>query len=287
MTTARLGRSASVDYPLLLTALLLTAMGLAMVYSAGQTDVVATAARSAWQRQLVWFVVSMGAAFAVTRSSVRLIEWAAWPAYAGSVVLLAITLLFGSGAGTAESMKGWLTIGGVRLGQPSELAKLTVVLLLAKTLAGMRGTPRSLLELWKPLLVVGVPWLLIMGQPDLGTGIVFIGIAFGMLFWAGVPWPLLVMLASPGVSLVFAFNTGVWGAWFLILLALLFWYRPRPLEGVLLAVLNVTIGVVAPLVWDKLNLYQQRRLLVFLDPQYDPQRAGYQVLQSIYAIGSG
>lgn len=287
MTTARLGRSTSVDYPLLLTALLLTAMGLAMVYSAGQTDVVAIAARSAWQRQLVWFFVSMGAALAVTRSSVRLIEWAAWPAYAGSVVLLAITLLFGSGAGTAESMKGWLTIGGVRLGQPSELAKLTVVLLLAKVLAGMRGTPRSLLELWKPLLVVGIPWLLIMGQPDLGTGIVFIGIAFGMLFWAGVPWPLLVMLASPGVSLVFAFNTGVWGAWFLILLALLFWYRPRPLEGVLLAVLNVTIGVVAPLVWDTLNLYQQRRLLVFLDPQYDPQRAGYQVLQSINAIGSG
>jgi len=287
MTSPRFARQTGFDYPLLITALLLSALGIAMVYSAGQTDVPVAHVQSAWQRQMAWFVLAMIGSYVVTRSSVRLIEWAAWPAYAASVLLLLVTLVFGSGAGTAESMKGWLTIGGVRLGQPSELAKLTVVLMLAKVLAGLRGTPRSLLELWQPLLVVGVPWLLIMAQPDLGTGIVFIGIAFGMMFWAGVPWPLLVMLASPGVSLVFAFSTGVWGAWFLILLALLFWYRPALLEGVLLAGANVAIGVVAPLVWDRLNTYQQNRLLVFLDPQYDPQRAGYQVLQSIYAIGSG
>lgn len=288
MTVPRLvGRPSGLDYPLLLTALLLSVLGIAMLYSAGQTDVAIGAAQSAWQRQLIWLLVGLGGAFAVTRTSVRLIEWAAWPAYAISVVLLAIVLVFGTGAGTAESMKGWLTIGGTRIGQPSELAKIAVVLMLAKVLASQRTAPRSLVALWKPLLVVAVPCLLVLKQPDLGTGLVFVGIGFGMLFWSGVPWPLLVMLASPGVSLIFAFNTSVWGAWFLVLLALLFWYRPRPLEGTVLAIVNVTIGVVAPLVWDKLGIYQQRRLLVFLDPQYDPQRAGYQVLQSIYAIGSG
>lgn len=288
MTVPRLvGRPSGLDYPLLLTALLLSVLGIAMLYSAGQTDVAIGAAQSAWQRQLIWLLVGLGGAFAVTRTSVRLIEWAAWPAYAISVVLLAIVLVFGTGAGTAESMKGWLTIGGTRIGQPSELAKIAVVLMLAKVLASQRTAPRSLVALWKPLLVVAVPCLLVLKQPDLGTGLVFVGIGFGMLFWSGVPWPLLVMLASPGVSLIFAFNTSVWGAWFLVLLALLFWYRPRPLEGTVLAIVNVTIGVVAPLVWDKLDIYQQRRLLVFLDPQYDPQRAGYQVLQSIYAIGSG
>jgi rod shape determining protein RodA len=235
----------------------------------------------------MWFTVAMGAAWLVTRSSVRLLEWSAAPVYALSIVLLLVTLLFGSGAGTARSMQGWLTIGGVRLGQPSELAKLTVVLMLAKVLAAQRGTVRSLVELWQPLLVVGVPWLLIMAQPDLGTGIVFIGIAFGMMFWAGVPWPLLIMLASPGISLVFAFSSGIWGAWFLVLLALIFWYRPHLVEGVLLVIANVAIGVVAPLIWDKMKPYQQARLLVFLDPQYDPKEAGYQVLQSLYAIGSG
>ena len=287
MSTSRIARSAAVDQPLLVTALLLSALGIAMVYSAGQSDVAQGYVQSAWQRQLMWFSVAMVGVWVVSRLSVRMIEWSAWPAYLLSVVLLGITLVFGSGAGTAKSMQGWLTIGGTRIGQPSELAKLTVVLMLAKVLASQRGNVRSLLELWKPLLVVGVPWVLIMLQPDLGTGIVFVGIAFGMMFWAGVPWPLLIMLASPGVSLVFAFNTGVWGAWFLILLALIFWYRPHLVEGVLLVIANVAVGVIAPLIWDKMKPYQQARLLVFLDPQYDPREAGYQVTQSLYAIGSG
>ncbi len=284
---SRLARRTGIDYPLLVIALLLSAFGTAMVYSAGQTDVPVSYIQTAWQRQLAWFVLAMGAALVITKSSVRLIEWSAWPAYALSVALLLVTLIFGSGAGTAESMKGWLTIGGVRLGQPSELAKITVVLMLAKVLAGLRSTPRSLLDLWQPLLVVGIPWLLIMKQPDLGTGIVFIGICFVMLFWAGTPWQLLVMLASPGISLVLAFSTGVWGAWFLILLALVFWYRPHLIEGVVLVVVNVVLGVVAPLIWDGMPIYQRRRLLVFLDPNYDARNAGYQVLQSQFAIGSG
>lgn len=283
----RLARQPGMDYPLLVVALLLSAFGVAMVYSAGQSDMPVRYIEVAWQRQLGWLSVGLVAAWIVSKSSVRFIEWSAWPVYAGSVLLLIITLVFGSGAGTAESMKGWLTVGGIRIGQPSELAKLTVVLMLAKVLSGMRNTPRSLLDLWQPLLVVAVPWLLIMMQPDLGTGIVFIGICFVMLFWAGAPFPLLVMLASPGISLILAFSTSVWGAWFLILLALVFWYRPYLVEGVLLVVVNVVMGVVAPLIWDGIDTYQRNRLLVFLDPQYDARNAGYQVIQSQSAIGSG
>jgi len=108
-----------------------------------------------------------------------------------------------------------------------------------------------------------------------------------MLFWAGVPWQLLVMLASPGVSLILAFSTGVWGAWFLILVALVLWYRPYLVEGVVLVVANVVMGVVAPLLWDKLKPYQQQRFLVFLDPNIDAKGSGYNVIQSQVAIGSG
>jgi hypothetical protein len=116
----------------------------------------------------------------------------------------------------------------------------------------MRSTPNSLLDLWKPLLVVACPGCSSWQAARSRHGMVFIGIFFGMLFWAGVPWPLLVMLASPGVSLIFAFSTGVWGAWFLVLLALLLWYRPYLAEGVR-SWSNVAMGVVAPLLWDKLN----------------------------------
>lgn len=279
-------RKGTVDYPLVAVALLLSLYGIAMVYSAGVTDL-PTVALGAWKRQIAWFILALVAAFTMTRASVRLLEWLTPPAYVLSLVLLVVTLLFGSGAGTAAGVRGWLTIGGVRLGQPSELAKLAVVLMLARVLAARRDPPRSLLELWKPALVVGIPWVLIMAQPDLGTGIVFIGIFFAMLYWSGVSWPLLLLIASPAVSLVLAFSTKLWGAWFLLLFALVLWYRPYVLEGVTLVLSNIAMGVVAPILWENLAPYQQRRLLVFLDPSSDPQRSGYHVIQSQVAIGSG
>lgn len=287
MATFGILRRQSIDVPLLITALLLTMYGVAMVFSAGQLDVQDPVLEGLWKRQVALVVVSLAAAWVVTRGSVRLFEWSAWPLYVASIALLVTVLLFGSGGGTASSMNGWLTIAGRRIGQPSEVAKLATTLMLARVLAAQRDTVRSLVELWKPLAVVGVPWVLVMLQPDLGTGMVFIGICFAMLFWAGVPWPLLVMLASPGVSLILAFSTGLWGAWFLILVALVLWYRPYLAEGALLIVANLVMGVVAPLLWDKLKPYQQRRFLVFIDPAYDAQGSGYNVIQSKVAIGSG
>ncbi|MHB1225696.1 MAG: FtsW/RodA/SpoVE family cell cycle protein, partial [Gemmatimonadaceae bacterium] len=274
------------DVPLVTIALLLSFYGIATVYSAGQTDV-PTVAHYVWRNQLVWFALGVTGAYVVSRASVRLLEWAAWPAYLLTLVLLITTLVIGQGFGTGASSKSWLVIGGVRLGQPAELAKLTVVLMLARVLASRREAPQSLLQLWQPALIVGIPWLLIMAQPDLGTGIVFIGIFFAMLFWAGVPWPLLILLASPGVSLVLSFSTFWWGGWFLLLLALVLWYRPFLAEGIALVVANVATGVLAPILWDSLAPYQQKRLLVFLNPNVDPRDAGYHVIQSRVAIGSG
>jgi rod shape determining protein RodA len=275
------------DYPLALIALALSVFGIAIVYSAGQTDARVLSEMLAWKRQLAWFGVALAGAFVVSRASVRLLEWVTVPAYVFGILLLVITLIFGSGAGTAASVKGWLTIGGVRLGQPAELAKVVVVLMLAKLLSSRRDPPKTLLELWKPAVVVLVPWVLVMAQPDLGTGMVFIGIFFAMLFWAGVSSSLLLLVASPAVSLLLASSTKLWGAWFLILIAVVLWYKPYVVEGVILIVANVVMGVAAPLLWEQLNPYQQRRLLVFLDPSQDPKASGYHVIQSTIAIGSG
>ena len=287
MTRISLMQRRGVDFPLLLLALALSAFGIAMVYSAGQVDAPTRFIQMLWQRQLAFLVVALVAAWVVTRGSVRLLEWTAWPLYAVSCTLLVLVLFIGTGAGTAASVKGWLSIGGVRIGQPAELAKLATTLMLARVLAAQRESIRSLVDLWRPLAVVGLPWLLVMRQPDLGTGIVFIGICFAMLFWAGVAWQLLIMLASPGISLILAFSTGVWGAWFLLLVALVLWYRPYLVEGVVVVVANVVTGVVAPLLWDALKPYQQKRLLVFLDPSIDMRGSGYHVTQSKVAIGSG
>lgn len=274
------------DYQLLIAAGALSIFGVAMVYSAGQTDT-PTAVASVYKSQAVWLLIGLGFAYSVSRSSVRFIEWMTVPLYWFSIFLLALTLVIGSGAGTAASTKSWLAIGSHRIGQPSEIAKVTVVLMLAKILSSKRDSARSLLDLWKPALIVGIPWVIIMLQPDLGTGIVFIGIFFAMLFWSGVSWPLLILIASPAVSLILSFSVGLWGAWFFVLLALVLWYRPYLIEGIVLMVLNVATGVVAPMIWEKLAPYQQNRLKVFIDPSADPRASGYHVIQSKVAIGSG
>ena len=266
-------RRISLDWPLIGVAIVLSLYGIAIVYSAGQTDV-PTRVAILYRQQILWFFLGLLGAYGVSRASVRLIEWATMPAYIGTIVVLLLLLFVGKGSGTAASSRSWLAIGGVRLGQPSELAKITVVLMLAKVLAGNREAPKSLLELWKPALIVGIPWLLIMLQPDLGTGIVFVGIFFAMLFWTGISWRLLVLIASPVVSLVLAFNTSIWGAWFLLLLALVLWYKPYLWEGVFIVSANLVSGVVAPLLWDHLEPYRQARLRVFLNPASDPLRTG-------------
>jgi rod shape determining protein RodA len=276
-----------VDWPLVISALLLSVYGLAIVYYAGQTDV-RTFVALAWRQQLIWFLLGLAGAYAISRASVRMLEWMAIPMYVFTAILLFSLLFIGKGAGTAASTKSWLVVGGFRLGQPAELAKLTVVLMLGRMLAGSKDPPKSLVELWKPALIVGVPFLLILGQPDLGSAIVFAGIFFAMLFWSGISWRLLLLIASPVISLILtAAGTGLWGAWFLLLLALVLWYKPYMWEGVFLVASNVIMGVVAPLLWEGLKPYQQARLRTFLDPNLDRQGYSYHVIQSQIAIGSG
>lgn len=279
-------RAAQPDYPLVVLALLLSAFGIAMVYSAGQTDY-PTVVADLWRRQLAFLALAMVASWVVSRASSRVLDFLTVPAYVGSCVVLLVLIFIGKGGLGASNNHSWLAIGGVKLGQPSELAKITVVLMLARVLSDRKEAPDALVELLPSALVVGVPWILIMLQPDLGTGIVFAGIYFAMLFWRGVSWQLLTLLASPVISLVLAFNTGIWGAWFLLILALVLWYKPQVVEGVVVVLANLAFGVAAPILWDKLNPFQQGRLKVFLDASADPLRASYHVIQSQVAIGSG
>src|SRR5207247_1406435 len=128
-------------------------------------------------------------------------------AYGATVLLLLVTLVVGTGAGTAAGSRSWLAIGGLRVGQPAELAKLAVILMLARWLAARREAPATLRDLLPPGVIVGVPFALVLLQPDLGSAVVFIAILFAMLFWAGTKPSLLVLLASPAIGLILAFST--------------------------------------------------------------------------------
>jgi rod shape determining protein RodA len=279
-------RNPSIDRQLVLVTFGLILFGLATLYSAGQTDV-PTRAAGAWERQIMWVGIGVVAAWIIFHLSLRVLEWVAPALYAFSLLLLGIVLLVGTGAGTAESSHSWLSVGGHQIGQPSELAKVATVLMLARFLSGRKEAPRSLRDLIAPSLIVGVPCLLVLKQPDLGSALVFIGIYFAMLFWAGVRPRMLFLLASPVISLLLAFNTLAWSFWMIIFVLILIAWRPYVWDWVVFLTANVAMGAVAMPLWKRLAPYQQNRLLTFLNPEVDPRAAGYHAIQSRVAIGSG
>src|SRR5213593_397107 len=305
-----LSRLRRIDKPLVGVTVALLSYGLAALYSAGQTDV-PTIAATIWQKQIVWIAVGLTALVLVSPVSPRLVEWATPYAYGATVLLLLVTLVVGAGAGTAAGSRSWLAIGSLRVGQPAELAKLAVILMLARWLAARREAPATLRDLLPPGVIVGVPFALVLLQPDLGSAVVFIAILFAMLFWAGTKPSLLVLLASPAIGLILAFSTVAWGIWIALLCGLLLWWRPYVWEGLAVMAANVAMGIVAfqngrvkiPMAtlvaanvamgivalpfWKALAPYQQSRLLTFLNPEVDPRKTGWHIIQSKVAIGSG
>ncbi|MDF3052509.1 MAG: mrdB [Geminicoccaceae bacterium] len=279
-------RGPAIDRNLVMVSLGLMLFGLATLYSAGQTDV-PTRAAGVWHRQFVWFGVGIVACFVIYNVSLRVLEWLAPALYALSILLLGLVLVVGTGGGTAESSHSWLSIGGHKVGQPSELAKVATVLMLARFLSSRKEAPRALKDLIGPALIVGVPFLMVLKQPDLGSALVFVGIFFAMLFWSGVRPRLLFLLATPGISLLLAFNTLAWSGWIIVFVLILIAWRPYVWDWTMFLAANIAMGAIAMPLWTRLAPYQQNRLLTFLNPEVDPRAAGYHAIQSRVAIGSG
>ena len=276
------------DPQLVAICLLLSVFGIAMIYSAGVLNVPSPVVERAWQRQMMWLGVALVGFTIVTRIPGRWIEWGAVPAYLVGLVVLAAALLVGTGAGPAESVGRWINLGPIRF-QPSEVAKLAAILGLARYLASREEPPANLRELVVPALLVGVPLGLVVLQPDLGTALAFVGVLFAVLYWAGTPPLYLFLLASPGLALILSFDTRVWSAYFLALVAGVYLLRFRLylVESAAVVLANLAAGTIALPVWNSLADYQKNRLLVFLDPGMDPRGAGWNLIQSKVAIGSG
>ncbi len=117
----------------------------------------------------------------------------------------------------------------------------------------------------------------------------FVGILFAMLYWAGAPVALLLLVASPVLGLFLSYDTSIWSMYILGVIAFLYFYRYRLFlfESVALVLANFAAATISRPLWNSLAPYQQNRILVFLDPEVDPRGAGYQVIQSKVAVGSG
>ena len=276
------------DRALFLAVLLMTAFGVAMIYSAGVLNIPSPVTEGAWIRQAQWMVIALVAFTVIRQIGPRWIEWIAVPAYVVSVLLLVTTLIIGTGSGTAAGVSSFLDLGSFRF-QPSEFAKLATILALARFLGTRPEDPVTLRALVPPSAIVGIPLVLVILQPDLGTALAFVGILFAALFWAGTPIGLMALLLSPGISLVLSFDPRIWAASFVLLIGALYLYRYRLflVESLSVILANLVAGTISTPLWNSLAEYQRNRILVYLDPSVDPRGAGYHVVQSMVAIGSG
>jgi rod shape determining protein RodA len=266
----------------------MTAFGVAMIYSAGVLNIPSPITEGAWIRQAQWVAIALVSFTVIRQIGPGWFEWVAVPAYVVSVLLLVATLIWGTGSGTAAGVRSFLDIGFLRF-QPSEFAKLATILAVARYLGTRTEDPTTLRALVPPAAIVGVPLVLVILQPDLGTALAFVGILFASLFWAGTPIGLLALLLTPGIGLVLSFDTRIWAAFFVILVGALYLYRYRLflVESLSIVLVNLVAGTISTPLWNSLAEYQQNRILVYLDRSVDPRGAGYHIVQSMVAIGSG
>jgi rod shape determining protein RodA len=130
-------------------------------------------------------------------------------------------------------------------------------------------------------------------QPDLGTALVFGAILFPMLYWAGLNTLKLLAVMCIGCSAILTapfipfFSPSVWLFFMFGLLAFLFYRRYSFTVITIVLSLNILIGVAIPVVFNKLEPYQQKRVTTIFNPEADPLGAGYQIISSKIAIGSG
>jgi rod shape determining protein RodA len=223
-----------IDFPLLLLLLILSVYGLIVLYSASGQD---------WhymKRQMAFFCLAYLGMFIIAQFRLLTLEsWSAW-FYSGGIVLLVLVLLFGVGAKGAQR---WLSLGGFRF-QPSEILKLAVPIMLA-TYLSRRILPPKFSHVLAALMLISLPTLLIMRQPDLGTSLLIAASGLLVLFFAGLPWRYIFT----AVGLLFA---SAWPIWQFVL-----------------------------------REYQQQRILTLLNPEADKLGAGWNIIQSKTAIGSG
>jgi rod shape determining protein RodA len=275
------------DPVLIFTVVTLSLFGVAMIYSAGQLEQPDRVVERAWRMQFMWLGISLVILIITMRIPVRWLEWIALPAYVTGLAVLAATLVIGTGAGTAASMKGWIRVGGFAV-QPAQFANVATVLMLGRVMGGWRETPQTIWALWKPIVITAVPMLMVLAQPDLGTAMVFGGVLIATLFWAATPLGIMFLLFSPALGLAFAYvGTWIYSLYMILLCGFLWLYRARLSEWVVVLLLNVAMGTIAWPLWDSLEDYQKARIVSFVDPSVDPRGSGYQVIQSKVAIGSG
>ena len=225
------------DWLLLTFILLICGIGVVEIQSA----TVHTKFAGAHIKQMYWVAAGLGMMFLISLVNYQmLLEQIHWM-YIASIASLVSVMLFGQ---KYLGAKRWIKMPGGQHFQPSEWVKLILILAVAKYFADMHQKDLSWPDFLKAGAIVGVPMLMVLSQPDLGTALTYLPIAMMGLFLGGL--------------------------------------RLKQALTVL-----VLAGLMMPIAWHVLKPYQRERLTSFMEPQADSQGSGYQVIQSLIAVGSG
>jgi len=236
----------SIDWPLMLILLLLCAVGMLVMHSAvGGTD-----ARFADQARN--FYVAFIAMWIMAMTPPQWILKLAVPFYVLGIILLLAVMFVGD---TSKGATRWLNLGITRI-QPSEMMKIALPLMLAWYFHTREG-PMKFLDLCVSTVLLLIPFLLIVKQPDLGTAILVFGAGFFVIYFAGISFKFLIpvmLIGAIGLGAIYA---------------------------------NQETLCADKFDWVVLHGYQKNRICTLLDPSTDPLGKGFHTIQSMIAIGAG
>lgn len=203
-------------------------------------------------KQLIWYAIGFIVLLFILFIDYQLLSQYSYFLYGIGLLLLLGLLFF---ANETKGITGWYELGGVKF-QPAEVMKIFTIMTLARYLEKREERPfETFIELFPVFLIIGAPLFLILLQPDLGTALVFIMIMLSMMLVYGVKFRYFAVLGS-------------FAALGVVALTWLYHFK-----------LEIFYKIIAK--------YQWLRLTSFLDPSKDPLGSGYQVIQSLIAIGSG
>ncbi|WP_310681420.1 rod shape-determining protein RodA [Aliifodinibius sp. S!AR15-10] len=278
-----------INWSLILFWIGLTIIGLIGIYSATQGPVaqfLPEFIQNNFVKQLVWIGISICILIGIQFISPRLFKSFSYLFYVVGILLMIITLLFGQEINGAKS---WLQIGPVNL-QVSELMKIATILAVANYLTSRRDiSAENLRYALIAVMLILLPTILVIMQNDMGTAVVFMALIPVMLFWSGLPYGVSLFIVSPAIIGYLSIIQWYWGLIAAVLLTLAIFIIQRrtwlTFASFVCGILMV-IGVQVAL-FQVLQPHQRARIAAFTNPSFDPQGAGWNVIQAKTAIGSG
>lgn len=268
------------DWRTFLTTITLTAIGLISIYSATFD----AGMSSIFTRQLYYSIIGLALMVGITFIPERWITNIVYVLFGANILLLVAVLILGK---EINGTKAWLYFGSFNL-QPAEFAKLSTLLLLAKFISTRGFDVHTVRDLGKLLLIFAIPVTLIFLQPDHGTITVFLALFIGILFWTGFDLFIIFILVSTPLVVIFSlFGIGYFVLSLSIFSIISALFRRKILVTVLGIVIVGVAGYSSNIIVEKLEPYQKERIAIFLDPGSHPKKQGYNVIQSILAVGNG